>query len=235
MIAASDQRLRIAASKRLDQFELRCDLNLPLAGLTALFGPSGAGKSTLVNLIAGLHRPDDGRVVVGDRVFFDVPSRPDLPVRERALGMVFQDARLFPHMTAQQNLRFGLMRAGARALKPIATFDAVVELLGLAATLNQRPHTLSGGERQRVAIGRALLAQPRLLLMDEPLASLDAQRKDEVLSYITRLRDQFNVPILYVSHSLDEVLRLATALVLIDRGRVFAAAAFRSPNQTRCA
>ena len=223
MTTTSNNRLQAAVSKRLDQFDFRCDLDLPLAGLTALFGPSGAGKSTLINLIAGLHRPDEGRVAVGNRVFFDAASGTDLSVHQRALGMVFQDARLFPHMTARQNLMFGLKRAGVRALEPIASFDAVVELLGLAATLNQRPHTLSGGERQRVAIGRALLAQPRLLLMDEPLASLDAQRKDEVLFYIARLRDEFNVPILYVSHALDEVLRLATALVLIEQGRVVAA------------
>lgn len=221
MVTAGN-RLRVAVGKRLDQFEFRCDLDLPLAGLTALFGPSGAGKSTLINLIAGLHRPDEGRVAVGDTVFFDAATRTERSVHERALGMVFQDARLFPHMTARQNLMFGLKRAAVRATQPIATFDAVVELLGLAALLGKRPHTLSGGEKQRVAIGRALLAQPRLLLMDEPLASLDAQRKDEVLTYIARLRDEFNVPILYVSHLLDEVLRLATSLVLIDRGRVIA-------------
>jgi molybdate transport system ATP-binding protein len=216
-------RLRVAATKRLEQFDFRCDLDLPLAGLTALFGPSGAGKSTLINLIAGQHRPDDGRVAVGETVFFDAAKRIELPVHARALGMVFQDARLFPHMTSRQNLMFGFKRAGTRAATPIASFDAVIELLGLAALLDRRPHTLSGGERQRVAIGRALLAQPRLLLMDEPLASLDAQRKAEVMPYIERLRDEFSVPVLYVSHTLDEVLRLATSLVLLDRGRVVAA------------
>ncbi len=216
-------RLRVAATKRLEQFDFRCDLDLPLAGLTALFGPSGAGKSTLINLIAGQHRPDDGRVAVGETVFFDAAKRIELPVHARALGMVFQDARLFPHMTSRQNLMFGFKRAGTRAATPIASFDAVIELLGLAALLDRRPHTLSGGERQRVAIGRALLAQPRLLLMDEPLASLDAQRKAEIMPYIERLRDEFSVPVLYVSHTLDEVLRLATSLVLLDRGRVVAA------------
>ncbi|MGH6611384.1 MAG: molybdenum ABC transporter ATP-binding protein [Burkholderiaceae bacterium] len=221
-VSTGSDRLQVDVAKRLQQFEFRCDLNLPLAGLTALFGPSGAGKSTLINLIAGLHRPDEGRVAIGDTVFFDAAMRTELPVHERALGMVFQDARLFPHMTTRRNLMFGLKRAGVRANRPVATFDAVVELLGLASLLEQRPHTLSGGEKQRVAIGRALLAQPRLLLMDEPLASLDAQRKDEVLNYVGKLRDEFNVPILYVSHALDEVLRLATSLVLIDHGRVVA-------------
>ncbi len=223
MTAGTGHRLQVTLAKRLEQFDFRCDLDLPLAGLTALFGPSGAGKSTLINLIAGLHRPDEGRVAVGDTVFFDAAARTELPVHERSLGMVFQDARLFPHMNARRNLMFGLKRARARGVAPVATFEAVVDLLGLAALLEQRPHTLSGGEKQRVAIGRALLAQPRLLLMDEPLASLDAQRKDEVLAYIARLRDEFNVPILYVSHALDEVLRLATSLVLLDRGRVIAA------------
>lgn len=218
----SDSRLRVAAGKRLGQFDFHCDLDLPLAGLTALFGPSGAGKSTLINLIAGLHRPDEGLVRVGATTFFDAAAGTELPVHQRELGMVFQDARLFPHMTARQNMLFGFKRARGRAATPIATFEAVVELLGLAALLSQRPHTLSGGEKQRVAIGRALMAQPRLLLMDEPLASLDVQRKDEVLTYVARLRDEFSVPILYVSHSLDEVLRLATSLVLIDRGRVVA-------------
>ncbi len=217
------QRLQIRARKRLGSFDFDCDIDVPLTGLTALFGASGAGKSTLINLVAGLHRPDDGRVAIGTTVFCDRAAGIDLPVEKRQLGVVFQDARLFPHLTARQNLMYGFKRAGERARSPRATLDAVVQLLGLSALLDQRPHTLSGGEKQRVALGRALLAQPRLLLMDEPLASLDAARKAEVLPYIERLRDEYDVPILYVSHSLDEVLRLATTLVLIDHGRVVAA------------
>jgi molybdate transport system ATP-binding protein len=222
-VNGADERLRIHARKRLGAFELHCDVDLPLAGLTALFGASGSGKSTLIYLVAGLLRPDEGRIVAGTTVFCDRAAGFDLPVQRRALGVVFQDARLFPHLTVRQNLLFGFRRAGARAAPPRAGFDPVVELLGLAPHLGRRPHTLSGGERQRVAIGRALLAQPRLLLMDEPLASLDAPRKAEVMPYIERLRDEYDVPILYVSHAIDEVLRLATALVVLDGGRVAAA------------
>ena len=192
-------------------------------GITALFGASGAGKSTLLNLVAGLLRPDEGLIAVGQRVFFDSAAGIDVPVEQRELGVVFQDPRLFPHLTVRRNLMFGLRRAGARADAAQVTPDAVIELLGLAALLERRPHTLSGGERQRVAIGRALLAQPRLLLMDEPLASLDAARKAEVLRHIERLRDKFRVPILYVSHAADEVLRLARSLVALDRGAVIGA------------
>jgi molybdate transport system ATP-binding protein len=219
----SGERLEVRVRKRLGTFDFHCDLELPLAGLTALFGVSGSGKSTLINLVAGLHRPDEGRIAVGERLFCDRALGFDLPVERRELGVVFQDARLFPHLTVRQNLLFGLRRAGARARSPRATVESVVEVLGLAALLERRPHTLSGGEKQRTAIGRALLAQPRLLLMDEPLASLDAPRKAEVLPYIERLRDQYDVPILYVSHAVDEVLRLASALVVLDAGAVIAA------------
>ncbi|MFO0147158.1 MAG: molybdenum ABC transporter ATP-binding protein [Betaproteobacteria bacterium] len=215
------ERLRVRARKALASFVLDAELDLPLSGLTVLFGASGAGKSTLMNLIAGLHRPDAGHVQVGPLVFFDADRSIDVPVERRGLGVVFQDARLFPHLSVQQNLAYGLKRARGR---PVAIgLDAVVELLGIRALLMRRPHTLSGGERQRVAIGRALLAQPRLLLMDEPLASLDAPRKAELLPYIDRLRDVLRVPIVYVTHSIDEVLRLATSLVLLDGGRVVAA------------
>lgn len=218
-------RLQVDTRRRLGNLDHRADFDLPLAGLIALFGASGTGKSTLVNLIAGLLRPESGRIAVGDTVFFDAAHGIDLPVHRRELGIVFQDARLFPHLSVRDNLRFGLERAGARARSPRAPFDAVVALLGLEALLARRPHTLSGGERQRVAVGRALLAQPRLLMMDEPLASLDAPRKAEVLPYIERLRDEFDLPILYVSHAVDEVLRLASALVLFERGAVVGAGA----------
>jgi molybdate transport system ATP-binding protein len=221
----SVSRLLIRARKRLGDFDFQCDVDLPLSGLTALFGVSGSGKSTLINLVAGLHRPDDGRIAIGNEVFFDRASGTDVAVEKRALGVVFQDARLFPHLDVRNNLLFGFRRAGERAREPRATFDAVVQLLGIETLLERRPHTLSGGERQRVAIGRALLAQPRLLLMDEPLASLDAARKADVLPYIERLRDQYDVPIVYVSHSLEEVLRLATAMVVLERGRVVASGA----------
>ena len=219
---AAAERLLIRARKRLGAFDLQCDVDLPLSGLTALFGISGSGKSTLINLVAGLHRPDQGRIAVGAEVFFDHAQGINVPIERRALGVVFQDPRLFPHLSVRQNLLFGFRRAGERARSPRATLDAVVQLLGIGELLERRPHTLSGGERQRVAIGRALLAQPRLLLMDEPLASLDAARKAEVLPYIERLRDEYDVPILYVSHALDEVLRVATAMIVLEQGRAVA-------------
>jgi molybdate transport system ATP-binding protein len=235
MDGAAPNRLRVATRKRLGGFEHRCEIDLPLSGLTALFGASGAGKSTLVHLVAGLLRPDSGRIEVGGEVFFDSARGIDLPVHRRALGVVFQDARLFPHLSVDGNLRYGLRRAGARAQAARVPFDAVVELLGLGALLQRAPHTLSGGERQRVAIGRALLAQPRLLLMDEPLAALDAPRKAEVLPYVERLRDEFDLPVLYVSHAVDEVLRLASALVLFDAGAAVAAGPLTAVIEHPCA
>lgn len=235
MDATAPPRLRVATRKRLGGFEHRCEIDLPLAGLTALFGASGAGKSTLVHLVAGLLRPDSGRIEVGGEVFFDSARGIDLPVHRRALGVVFQDARLFPHLSVEGNLRYGLRRAGARAQPARVPFDAVVALLGLGALLTRAPHTLSGGERQRVALGRALLAQPRLLLMDEPLAALDAPRKAEVLPYIERLRDGFDLPVLYVSHAADEVLRLASALVLFEAGTAVAAGPLTELLEHPCA
>ena len=157
MNGAAD-RLLLKARKRLGVFEFQCDLDLPLTGLTALFGPSGSGKTTLINLVAGLHRPDQGRIVIGPDVFFDGANHINVPVERRALGVVFQDARLFPHLSVRSNLMYGFRRAGTRAHSPRVAFDAVVQLLGIGALLDRRPHTLSGGERQRVAIGRALLA-----------------------------------------------------------------------------
>ena len=223
MSDTASERLHIDAAKRLGSFEFACNLDLPLSGVTAIFGTSGAGKSTLINLVAGLHQPDRGRIAVGQTVFYDAATRTVLPVERRGLGYVFQDARLFPHLTVRGNLEYGRRRVGRHTSGATVSFDSTVALLGIAPLLDRKPHTLSGGERQRVAFGRALLAQPRLLLMDEPLASLDGPRKAEILPYIERLRDEFAIPILYVSHSLDEVLRLATTLVLVDRGRIVTA------------
>jgi molybdate transport system ATP-binding protein len=189
---------------------------VPTPGVTVLFGPSGAGKSTIIAAAAGLLRPDDCRIVVDGQVLADTASGVWLPPEWRRVGLVFQDARLFPHMSVKTNLRFGMRRAPAGAVR----FDEVVELLGIGALLARRPHTLSGGERQRVAIGRALLAQPHLLLMDEPLASLDAPRKTEILPYLTRLKTALRLPVIYVTHALDEVMQLADAMVLIEAGRV---------------
>jgi len=187
-------------------------------GLTALLGRSGAGKTSVVNVIAGLVRPERGRIVVDGSVLIDTARGIRAPAHRRRVGYVFQEDRLFPHLTVRQNLLFGRWFAPGPA--PAARLDDVVDLLGIGTLLDRRPGRLSGGEKQRVAIGRALLASPRLLLMDEPLASLDARRKDEIFPYIERLRDQAGVPIVYVSHAVGEVTRLANTIVLITDGRV---------------
>jgi molybdate transport system ATP-binding protein len=186
--------------------------------LTALFGPSGSGKTSLVNMIGGLVRPDAGRIVADGRVLVDTTAREFVPLHKRRIGYVFQDARLFPHMTVRRNLLYG--RFFAPAGERHAGIDGVVDLLGIGHLLDRRPGTLSGGERQRVAIGRALLSGPRLILMDEPLASLDEARKREIMPYIERLRDETKLPIVYVSHSIAEVSRLATDIVVLDGGAV---------------
>jgi molybdate transport system ATP-binding protein len=187
--------------------------------VVALFGPSGCGKTTAVNIVAGLVQPDRGRVALDDTVLFDSELGIDVPVEKRGIGYVFQDARLFPHLSVAGNLKFAARRA-ARA-SDIA-FDRVTGMLDLQPLMARRVHQLSGGEKQRVAIGRALLSQPRLLLLDEPLASLDRERRDEVLPYLQTLRDQLALPMVYVSHHFDEVLRLATHIVLMQSGTVVA-------------
>ncbi len=188
--------------------------------VTALFGRSGSGKSTLVDVIAGLVRPDRGRVVVDGVTLLDTDHGVRVPVHRRRIGYVFQDARLMPHLSVRQNLLFGRWFSRDRAGGP--SLEAVADLLGISALLDRRPAGLSGGERQRVAIGRALLARPRLLLMDEPLSALDEARKAEILPYVARLRDEARVPIIYVSHALAEVARLADTVVVLDQGQVAA-------------
>lgn len=193
------------------------------AGITGLIGPSGSGKSTIIQLIAGLVQPGAGRIVVGDRLLLDTERRLSLPPHRRGTGLVFQDAQLFPHLSVRQNLNYG--RGFGRLSSRRVDLDAVVDVLGIAQLLGRSPTTLSGGERQRVAIGRALLASPSILLMDEPLASLDTARKLEILPFIERLRDEFAIPIIYVSHAVEEIARLAGTVIRIDRGRVVAAGA----------
>ena len=190
------------------------------SGVTALFGTSGAGKTSIVNMVAGLSKPDAGRVVVGDHVLFDSKHHINLPPEKRRLGYVFQDGRLLPHLSVKRNLTYGmnLTPLNRRYVK----FEQVVDLLGIGHLLKRRPAKLSGGEKQRVAIGRALLTSPALLLMDEPLASLDADRKNEVLPFITRLSREFSIPILYVTHAVDEILHLAGRMVILENGRVLA-------------
>ena len=190
------------------------------SGVTALFGPSGAGKTSIVNMVAGLARPDSGRIDVNGLCLFDARLGIDLPPERRRIGYVFQDGRMLPHLSVRANLVYG-MRLTPRDLR-FVEFDAVVDLLGIGHLLERRPAKLSGGEKQRVAIGRALLTSPAMLLMDEPLASLDASRKAEVMPFIMRLSREFAIPILYVSHSLDEILNLADRLAILDSGSVAA-------------
>lgn len=189
-------------------------------GVTALFGPSGAGKTTIVNLVAGLARPQDGRIALGDRVLVDTAQGLFVPPQRRRIGYVFQDSRLFPHLDVRRNLLYGHWFTPPSERRE--DFSRVVDLLDLGSLLARAPARLSGGERQRVALGRALLASPHLLLMDEPLASLDAARKTEIFPYLERLRDDLRIPIVYVSHEIAEVARLATTLVVIVGGRLIA-------------
>lgn len=190
-------------------------------GVTALFGPSGSGKSTAIRLLAGLERPQTGRICLDDEIVLDTASGRFMPPHKRRIGLVFQDALLFPHLSVRANLIYGLNLTPKHERR--IALDPVVAVLGIGHLLERRPDTLSGGERQRVAIGRALLTSPRLLLMDEPLASLDAARKLEILPFIEQLRDEFEIPIIYVSHSLEEVTRLAKHVVRLDQGRVIGA------------
>ena len=204
----------------LGAFQLRASFTAP-AGLTALFGRSGSGKTSIINAVAGLVAPCQGKIVVGERVLLDSGRKINLPTHRRGLGYIFQEGRLFPHLNVRQNLRYGSWFARKETPPPLP-FDDVVSMLGLGHLLDRRPGALSGGEKQRVAIGRALLAAPRLILADEPLAALDEARKAEIMPYFERLRDHVNIPILYVSHSASEVARLATSVVAIADGRVIA-------------
>ena len=210
--------LSIRLRHRFPSVRMDVAFEVPTPGVTVLFGPSGSGKSTIIAAAAGLLRPDECRIAVDGQVLADTASGIWLPPERRRMGLVFQDARLFPHMSVATNLRFGLRRAAPGPV-PVR-FDEVVELLDIGALIARRPHTLSGGERQRVAIGRALLAQPHLLLMDEPLASLDSARKSEIMPYLARLKTALRLPVLYVTHALDEVAELADSVVLIEAGRV---------------
>jgi molybdate transport system ATP-binding protein len=211
--------LSVAVTHRLGSFTLDAAFESG-GGLTALFGRSGAGKTSLINAIAGLYRPNAGRIAVDDAVLTDTASGIFVPAHRRRVGYVFQEGRLFPHLSVRQNLLYG--RWFAPKVAGGADLDQIVELLGIGNLLARRPANLSGGEKQRVAIGRALLARPRLLVMDEPLASLDEGRRGEIFPYIERLRDEMRVPIVYVSHSIAEVARLATTLVVLSEGKVAA-------------
>jgi molybdate transport system ATP-binding protein len=212
-----NEMLAVEVEKRLGDFRLDVRFKTE-TGVTALFGPSGAGKTTLVNMISGLIKPDRGKIVLGDKVLFDDAARIDLPVHRRHIGYVFQEGRLFPHLSVRRNLDYG-RRMRSLAPDP-AQLARIVSLLDIDHLLDRRPGRLSGGERQRVAIGRALLMRPGLLLLDEPLASLDPARKREILPYLERLRDEVGIPMVYVSHQAAELRRIATAVVRLRDGRV---------------
>ncbi|PFG58171.1 molybdate transport system ATP-binding protein [Vibrio sp. ES.051] len=206
--------IQIQFKQSLGETDFDIDLELPRNGISALFGRSGAGKTTLINIISGLVIPEQGRVAIGDHVLFDSELNINLPTYKRKIGYVFQDSRLFPHYSVHGNLLYGAED------KDDAYFDAVTELLSIKPLLKRFPISLSGGEKQRVAIARALLSKPNLLLMDEPLASLDMPRKREVMPFLEELSDSVNIPIVYVTHSLQEILRLAQHLTILDQGEI---------------
>lgn len=206
--------LELNFTQTLGTHQLRLNEMLPASGITAIFGVSGAGKTSLINAISGLTRPEEGKIVLNDRVLYDAGSKICLPPEKRRIGYVFQDARLFPHYKVLGNLRYGMAKS------MVGQFDKLVALLGIEQLLDRLPGGLSGGEKQRVAIGRALLTAPELLLLDEPLASLDIPRKRELLPYLQRLAKEINIPMLYVSHSLDEILHLADKVMVLESGEV---------------
>ncbi len=211
--------LRVDVSRQLGEFQLEASFASE-GRVTGLFGASGAGKTSLINIIAGLLRPDRGVIAIDGEILDDSAARLHVPAHRRRIGYVFQDARLFPHLDVRQNLAFG--RRMNRLRDDPAQTKRVTDLLDIGGLMGRRPGKLSGGERQRVALGRALLAQPRLLLLDEPLGSLDEERKEEILPYLVRLRDEAGVPMVYVSHDANEMRQLATQVVMLKRGRVTA-------------
>ncbi|WP_104402155.1 molybdenum ABC transporter ATP-binding protein ModC [Vibrio penaeicida] len=214
--------IQIKVKQQLGQLHLDVDLSIPSKGITAVFGRSGAGKTSLINAVAGLSIPDDGRIEVNGKTLFCRKSNQNLPVEKRHIGYVFQDARLFPHYSVKGNLLYGT------ATKDDAYFKVICDLLQLHSLLGRKPIDLSGGEKQRVAIGRALLSKPSLLIMDEPLASLDLPRKREVMPFLERLANDIDVPILYVSHSLNEIIRLADHMVILNQGKLEAVGSLES-------
>lgn len=219
------------ARQKRRHFSLSVDTLLPGRGITAIFGPSGSGKTTFLRCLAGLEKPAQGYVKVGNTVWQD--EQQFLPTHRRPLGYVFQEASLFAHLTALGNLRYAIKRANSELSDSL--FHEIIEIMGIQALLGQYPNQLSGGERQRVAIARALLIQPSILLMDEPLASLDAARKREIMPYLHRLRDYLDIPIVYVSHSIEEVAHLASHVIMLDNGAIQASGTpeqvFAQPSQ----
>lgn len=210
-------------------FDFDVALNLPVLGTLGVYGPSGAGKSTLLNMIAGITKPDTGYLTLDHQALFHSENRINTPIHKRHIGLVFQDSRLFPHLTVKDNLCYGyrLLAPAERRLG----FAQILELLELTPLLEQKPHALSGGQKQRVALGRALLTSPRLLLMDEPLASLDTRLKQQILPFLRRIKNELNIPMIYVSHAIDEILYLTSEIAMIDQGRLLTQGVFHEVMQ----
>ena len=208
--------IAVNIEKTVGDFQLNTEFYADI-GITAIFGPSGAGKSTLVNLIAGLAKPDSGYIKILNEVIFESQQKINVPANKRGIGFVFQDARLFPHMKVESNLKYS-NRFGRKG--HLSSFTEIVEVLNLAQILHRLPGNLSGGEKQRVAIGRALLSNPKILILDEPLTALDEGLKAEVIPYLEFVRDNFKIPILYISHSQSEVVRLSDRIVVLEKGRI---------------
>lgn len=206
--------LELRAIKKHPGFTLDVSLMCAEGMVTALFGKSGSGKTSIINMIAGLDKPDVGRIAVGNKLLFDSYQHINIPAPKRNAGYIFQDGRLFPHMTVESNLRYGIKKGGNGEM-----FKTVTELLGIDDLLKRRPHRLSGGEKQRVAIGRALLSSPDFMLMDEPLSALDAARKQELIPFIAKMVERFSMPVIYVTHDLDEMLSLCDNAIIMENGR----------------
>ncbi len=214
--------LNLSLSGRLGTFEMDVSFRVPMRGITGLFGQSGSGKTTILRCIAGLERLE-GRISLGNEIWQDTKAATFVPTHKRHVGYVFQEASLFPHISVEDNLLYGARRAGSAGSPPGFDLDHIVGLLGIGRLLQRSPTTLSGGERQRVAVGRALLARPRVLLMDEPLSALDRMTKEEILPYFEMLHERLSLPVVYVTHDFAELERLADALVLLDKGKLVAA------------
>lgn len=206
--------IKIDITHPFQDFTFRADLELPSKGITSIFGPSGSGKTTLLNFISGKLTPKKGFIEINDKVILDTSKRLSLPIHERDIGYVFQDPTLFPHYSVEKNLLYGEKEKNPQL------FANIIDLLGIAPLLQKRIAYLSGGEKQRIAIGRALLSSPNILLMDEPLSALDQARKEEILLYLEAIPEQFNIPILYVTHNIKEAKQLSHSFIAVDKGDI---------------
>jgi molybdate transport system ATP-binding protein len=211
----------ISIQAQLNRGNFCLDVNTQLnERVTAIFGPSGSGKSTLLNCIAGITRPDAGQIFLGETCLFDSNAKINVPIFQRQIGLVFQEGRLFPHLTIEKNLKYGIKNTPQLSNTIQLSFEELVELLELSKLLKQQPHQLSGGEKQRVALGRALLSAPKLLMLDEPLASLDQRLKDQILPFLKLVADEINIPMIYISHDKNEIAQITQHVVAIEHGKI---------------